>query len=398
MRSQQALEDLEEFIRGNFDDLLVSMSISATGSLFLNAWQQPSELNTGHIMKYIPLFHVIATVDDKSNLSLKLVTFHGKIISEITDHGAINITTEDKLNFVKRLQQSYLCKGFELAEQGLRLDPKTFSSMYLVEQFEENVIIRSRECKFMASEENPICKSCLLLSNKQIQDSNIKPRPNDDCMDGGQVIGLPNKVPNGSGMYMNDEEEDDNMLHLLRNYNHFMNEGEEINEDRKPILQNENDERKNENTVDEEGVVHDEKSCKEREDHGTNVGRIHKVCERIDTDEQGDEDEELDEAELQWLCRANPVTLDMSKLSEDEICRKRKVYTILKQKAKRLKLDTDETDDNTVDNKTIRVPSIVPFSKRRPPMNYGDGDIKPFRYFQYATQAMNLYWNEKLRC
>ena len=231
----------------------------------------------------------------------------------------------------------------------------------------------------MASEENPICKSCLLLSNTQIQDSNIKPRPNDDCMDGGQVIGLANNVPNGSGVDMNDEEEDDNMLHLLRNYNHFMNEGEEINEDRKPILQNENDERKNENTVDEESVVHDEKSCKEREDHGTNVGRIHKVCERIDTDEQGDEDEELDEAELQWLCRANPVTLDMSKLSEDEICRKRKVYTILKQKAKRLKLDTDETDDNTVDNKTIRVPSIVPFSKRRPPMNYGDGDIKPFR-------------------
>ena len=114
MRSQQALEDLEEFIRGNFDDLLVSMSISATGSLFLNAWQQPSELNTGHIMKYIPLFHVIATVDDKSNLSLKLVTFHGKIISEISDHGAVNITTEDKLNFVKRLQQSFLCKGFDL--------------------------------------------------------------------------------------------------------------------------------------------------------------------------------------------------------------------------------------------------------------------------------------------
>ena len=388
MRSQQALEDLEEFIRGNFDDLLVSMSISATGSLFLNAWQQPSELNTGYIMKYIPLFHVIATVDDKSNLSLKLVTFHGKIISEISDHGAINITTEDKLNFVKRLQQSYLCKGFELAEQGLRLDLKTFSSTYLVEQFEEHVIIRSRDCKFMASEENPICKSCLLLSNKQIQDSNIKPRPNDDFRDGDQVIGLSNKVPNGGGVDMNDEEEENNMLHLLRNYNHFMNEGEENIEDKKPILLNEDDEMESKNTVDDEGTVHDDKSCKEREDHGTNVGnvgRIHKVCERIDTDEKEDKDEELDEAELQWLCRANPVTLDMSKLSEDELFRKRKVYTILKQKAKKLKLDTDETDDNAVNNTTIRVPSIVSFSKRRPPMNYGDGDIKPFRYFQYVA-------------
>ena len=80
MRNQQALEDLEEFVRGHFDDLLVSMSISATGSLFLNIWQQPSELNIGYVMKYNPLFHVIATVDEDSNLSLKLVTFHGKII------------------------------------------------------------------------------------------------------------------------------------------------------------------------------------------------------------------------------------------------------------------------------------------------------------------------------
>ena len=155
MRNQQALEDLEEFVRGHFDDLLVSMSISATGSLFLNIWQQPSELNIGYVMKYNPLFHVIATVDEDSNLSLKLVTFHGKIIGETSD-GDSQLTNEDKLNFVKRLQQAHLCKGFDVIESNLKLDPKTFSNIYLVEQFEENVIIRSRECEFTVSEEKPV--------------------------------------------------------------------------------------------------------------------------------------------------------------------------------------------------------------------------------------------------
>ena len=228
MRNQQVLEDLEEFVRGHFDDLLVSMSISATGSLFLNIWQQPSELNVGYVMKFNPLFHVIATIDEDSNLSLKLVTFHGKIVGEISD-GDTQLTTEAKLNFIKRLQQSNLCKGFEFIEMGLRLDPKTFSTIYLVEQFEESVIIRSRECEFMVNEEQPVCKPCLFLSNKQ--DFDIKPKTNTSSKE-GDFLSETTNILNGT----ENVDEDDNVLNLLRNYNHFMNEDGEIEEDIKPPL------------------------------------------------------------------------------------------------------------------------------------------------------------------
>ena len=229
MRNQQALEDLEEFVRGHFDDLLVSMSISATGSLFLNIWQQPSELNIGYLMKYNPLFHVIATVDEHSNLSLKLITFHGKIVSETCD-GDTQLTNHEKLNFVKRLQQSHLCKGFELVESDLRLDPKTFSSLYLVEQFEENVIIRSRECEFTVCEGRRVCKPCLILSNKQ--DVDIKPTTTNSKQ--GDFLTETTNILNGT----DDVDEDDNVLHLLRNYDYCMQEGGSDQEDTKPPLFN----------------------------------------------------------------------------------------------------------------------------------------------------------------
>ena len=86
---------------------------------------------------------------------------------------------------------------------------------------------------------------------------------------------------------------------------------------------------------------------------------------------------DLDETELQWLCQADPGTLDMSKLSEAEISRKRKAYNILKRKAKKLKLEIDSDEDGI--SKTGDNHSIIPFSKRRPQINYGEGDIKPFR-------------------
>ena len=174
----------------------------------------------------------------------------------------------------------------------------------------------------------------------------------------------------------NVDEDEENMLHLLRNYNHFMNEGETNDEDTKPLIINKF-EASNEKQVDIKDDMQKETGDKVNEDH--------EKCE-IDTLEDGainnhsteeDEDEDLDEAELQWLCQADPGTLDMSKLSEEEISRKRKAYNILKRKANKLKLEIDPDLDET--NKIGDNHSIIPFSKRRPQINYREGDIKPFR-------------------
>ena len=369
MRNQQALEDLEEFVRGHFDDLLVSMSISSTGCLFLNIWQQPSELNNGYVMKYNPVFHVIATVDERSNLSLKLVTFHGKILIETCD-GDTQLTNEEKLNFVKRLQQSHLCKGFELVENEVRLDPKTFSNNYLVEQFEENVIIRSRQCDFTVSEGKSVCNPCLILSNKQPID--IKPKTTENSKE-GDFLSEATNILNGS---VGVDEDEDNVLHILRNYDHFIQEGE----DTKPPLLNKTDvdKAKQASTEDDELKGNKHEEYEDNEESESAVFDDDALNNHVVEEEEEEcEDEDFDEADLQWLLQADPVTIDMSKLSEEEISRKRKAYHILKRKAKKLKLEVEPDGEETC--KKVNNVSIIPFSKRRPQINYGKGDIKPFR-------------------
>ena len=366
MKSQQALEDLEEFVRSNFDDLLVSMSISSTGTLFLNIWQQPSELNNGYIMKYNPLFHVIATVDENSNLTLRLITFHGKIVSEKSD-GDTQLTTEEKLNFVKRLQQSNLCKGFEMTETGLRLDPKHFSSTYLVEQFEENVIVRSRNCNFAVTEEKPICVPCLNLSNKD--DVEIKPKT-DVTIKKSLIKKETEIITNGN----EENEYDDNVLKILRNCSQFMNE-QDVNEGKEQSSTL--DKAQLSSRIDSERNDILDINSKDIET-GNNIPKSDMTLERKDGEEKVYNVSH--EEELQWLCRVDPSALDMSTFSMEEISRKRKAYYSLKQKAKKLKLEIgpDEDLDLTNGNEDYQITS--PFSKRKPPINSSEGDIKPFRY------------------
>ena len=365
MKNQQALEDLEEFVRSNFDDLLVSMSISSTGSLFLNIWQQPSELNNGYIMKYNPLFHIIATVDENSNLTLRLITFHGKIVSETSD-GDIQLTTEEKLNFVKRLQQSNLCKGFEMIESGLRMDPKNFSSTYLVEQFEENVIVRSRNCNFAVTEEKPVCVPCLNLSNKV----EVEIKPNTDVSLKKSLIKKETEfVTNGN----EENEYDDNVLKILRNCSQFMNE-QDVSEGKEQH-----------STLDKAQVssgtdlVSNDVSNTNLKDieTGNDISKSNMILKKKDDEEKVDNISHAEE--LQWLCRVDPCSLDMSIFSMEEISRKRKAYYSLKQKAKKLKLEIgpDEDLDLTNGNEDNQITS--PFSKRKLPINSSEGDIKPFK-------------------
>ena len=158
---QETLEALEDMVKEKFKDLLVSMSISAQGALFLHIWQQPSDWYGGqpeYVLEYLPLFHIIGTVTESTYLQLKLITYHGKVIEE---RKSSKLTDDDKFNFVKRLQLSKLCQGVSIPESDFRLDVQTFSNLYLVEQFEEKVVLRSRNCQFAVfNQDNSICISC----------------------------------------------------------------------------------------------------------------------------------------------------------------------------------------------------------------------------------------------
>ena len=86
--------------------------------------------------------------DGSKKLSLKLITFHGKIVDQINEADHPLMTDEDKVNFVGKLDKLKLCKGIEMPDTDLKLDARTFSSMYLVERLQQEVIIRSYNCQY----------------------------------------------------------------------------------------------------------------------------------------------------------------------------------------------------------------------------------------------------------
>ena len=60
----------------------------------------------------------------------------------------------------------HLCNGIKVPDNELQLDAQTFSFLYMVEQLEENVIIRSRQCRLGVSNNIAVCESCLALSKE----------------------------------------------------------------------------------------------------------------------------------------------------------------------------------------------------------------------------------------
>ena len=51
-----------------------------------------------------------------------------------------------------------------MPDDDLKLDARTFSSMYIVERLQEAVVVRSYHCQYALYEENAACKMCSDLS------------------------------------------------------------------------------------------------------------------------------------------------------------------------------------------------------------------------------------------
>ena len=151
MTKHEPLEELENLVKNHFGDLLVSVAVSANGSLFLSIWQQPA-VHSGIYMDYLPLFYIVCGVDEYSKLSLKLITFHGKVLEEIIENDE-PIDDNEKIEFVSKLTRIQLCQGVNAPDNELKLDPQTFAFLYLVEHIEKHVVIRSRQCKFSLFEQ-----------------------------------------------------------------------------------------------------------------------------------------------------------------------------------------------------------------------------------------------------
>ena len=148
---EKNFQNLSLLIANKFHNTFTTIPIvcKANGLRFLSIWRLPTaesaSVNGHGIMgTYIPLFYAIATLDHHNNnkLSLKLVTFHGKIVDQINEADHPLMTDEDKVNFVGKLEKLKLCHGIKMPDSDLKLDARTFSSMYLVERLQNDVIVR----------------------------------------------------------------------------------------------------------------------------------------------------------------------------------------------------------------------------------------------------------------
>ena len=112
------------------------------------------------------MFYAIVTVDhDRTDkLSLKLITFHGKVVDQINEADHPLMTNEDKLSFVGKIEGLKPCKGIEMPDDDLKLNARTFSLMYIVEKSQEAIVIRSYHCQYALYEENAVCQVCSDLS------------------------------------------------------------------------------------------------------------------------------------------------------------------------------------------------------------------------------------------
>ena len=158
-----AVELLDALVKNRFDDLMSSILITSGESSFLSIWRkQTAFTDTPFAMKYLPIFYVIASQEKETKLSLKLITYHGKILEELNGFDNL-LSDEDKISFVGKLDRMQLCHGIRMPDNDLKVDASTFSAMYLVERLEQNVIVRSHQCQYGLYEDT-VCKMCASLN------------------------------------------------------------------------------------------------------------------------------------------------------------------------------------------------------------------------------------------
>ena len=200
------LKELEDLVVNDFslkgslehnldDKFSISYSITSNGNPFLCMWQPmksrlSNKTDTNHkttsvgiSLQYLPTFYVVATTQsslvnqNKYLICLRIITFHGKVVKELKETHSKHLTNVEKLNFIHLLRNNSLklCKGIctpskernvDLMDRTLRLNPQTFINLYLVEQFDEEIIVRSRKCNYLVDEnskQGDTCKECLKL-------------------------------------------------------------------------------------------------------------------------------------------------------------------------------------------------------------------------------------------
>ena len=162
----QKLEELKHLVQQNFGESLSCMPIiTSKGYKFVSISEEiPGDGEGDAIlsMKFLPLFYIVGTVKADLNIELKLIAFNGKVLEQLQGTPDQPLNDERKVKFIDKLRQIHLCEGVKFPNLDSKYDLRMLLKSYLIECLEENVIIRSRNCKFVVYKDggSSVCGTC----------------------------------------------------------------------------------------------------------------------------------------------------------------------------------------------------------------------------------------------
>ena len=108
-------------------------------------------------LKYLPNFHVIFQAH-KDNLTVRLVTFHGKTVDSLVFKKTEN--DEDIPDHIKDFMFKYSSEDMQLCQGIKREDALNVIEEHLIEFLNDVVIVRSIKCKFTIKSDISRCEEC----------------------------------------------------------------------------------------------------------------------------------------------------------------------------------------------------------------------------------------------
>ena len=171
-KTQDILEELDSLVESHFRDNLASSIVQTGSNLFISIWKPPqTETSCGGVremsMKYLPLFYVIGSVED-SKICLKLITYHGKVIDEVNGKD-FPLDDGNKVGFIGKLNDIKLCRGICFDTHNVNW---SIQSNVLLECLENNLVLRSRQCRFGIFEEDAlVCDNCDCLNIEDLKEN-----------------------------------------------------------------------------------------------------------------------------------------------------------------------------------------------------------------------------------
>lgn len=139
------MEEFRKKLSEDFPLLQATMSPE-----FLHIWKPKSSHEGG--LNFLPDFHLICQ-EASDILLLKLMTFHGKNVKDF------NFALNEFPDEIKELLSDYSLGKIQICA-GISREKAAPAQDYLTEFFNDSIIVRSLNCKFVLTNELLCCEEC----------------------------------------------------------------------------------------------------------------------------------------------------------------------------------------------------------------------------------------------